>query len=243
VYAAFGAAGLSGVRLDSTAQGKTLPAVKTWPLVATSTNPDQTSTPVTWLRVVNDLLAAIGYRGVYADADGVFRSEPYTDPTSRAVEYVFDTSSLRSVPVGVDRALTVDVWAIPNRWVFICQNPPEGVTPDTSNGLVYTVDNASDGPTSQAPYPGGRGLTWPATYSYDAADAASLKAQGDTRVAADKRASATFGVTTATFPGAGHADVYAYIDEEAAMTRNVLVSKWSMPLDGGDVSWSWDIIT
>lgn len=243
VYAAFTAAGLSGVRLDSTAAGKTLPVVKTWPLVAVSTNPDQETTPVTWLRVVNDLLAAIGYRGIYADADGLYRSEPYTDPSARTPEYGFDTGALRSVPVGVDRALTRDVWATPNRWVFIASNPPSGVTPSTGNGLVYVVDNATDGPTSQAPYPGGRGLVWPATYTYDAADAASLKAQGDARIAADKRTTATFDTTTATFPGAGHADVYTYRDTDLGVTRTVAVSTWSMPLDGSDVTWKWQVIS
>jgi hypothetical protein len=242
IYQVFTDAGLTGVRLDSTAQGKTLPTRKAWPLVATSTDPDQDTTPVTWLRVVNDLLSAIGYRGVYADADGLYRSEPYTDPSSRAVEYTFDATSLRSVPVGLDRALTVDVWATPNRWIFTAQNPPQGVTPSAGNGLLYIVDNTTDGPTSQAPYPGGRGLVWPAAYSYDAADAASLKAQGDARVAADKRATATLEVSTATFPGAGHADVFRYADPDAGVTRTVQVSQWSMPLDGGDVSWSWDVI-
>lgn len=238
VRQAFTDAGLTGVLVDSTAEAATLPAAKTWPLVRVSTNPDDTNTPVTWLRVVNDLLTAINYRGVWADQDGQFRCEPYADPTSRAVEWTFDTGDLRGVPIGLERALTEDVWATPNRWVFIASNPPEGVTPSVGNGLVYQVDNASDGPTSQQ----ARGLVWPATYTYEAASAATLKGLGDRRVAADRRLTSTFDVTVGAFPGAGHADVYLYRDPAAGGDRRVQLSKYSMPLDGSDMSMTWGVI-
>lgn len=235
-------AGLTGVLIDSSATALTLPAVKSWPLVPSSTDPDQASTPTTWLRVINDLLTAINYRGVWADQDGYYRCEQYQPPAQRGAEYHFDADAgLRLL--GPQRVRTVDVWATPNRWVFIAQNPPDGVTPSQSNGLVYARDNLEDGPLSQAPWPAGRGLVWPATYTYDAATPDVLASLGDRRVAVDLATTTTFDVTTSPFPGAGHADVFTYADVAAGGTRRVQAASWSMPMSSAQMSWTWEVVS
>lgn len=237
---AFADAGVTGYLIDSSAQASTLPAAKTWPLVADSTNPDQTSTPVTWLRVINDLGGAVNFRGVWCDENGLYRLQPYQAPSVRPVEYAFTADSGVRL-LGPKRTRTRDAWATPNQWVFIAQNPPSGVTPSKANGLVYQRDNLAEDFLSQAAYPVGRGLVWPAVFTYDAADAATLAALGDRRVAADRATVTTFDVTTSPFPGAGHADVFSYTDAAAGGTYKVQATQWSEPQNSDQMSWTWQV--
>ena len=75
VRSAVTAAGLSGVNLDGTAEAKTLPSDMTWPLVKSTATTTSTSTgssasstatgATTWLNIVNELLGAISYRGLW----------------------------------------------------------------------------------------------------------------------------------------------------------------------------------
>src|SRR5690606_24348911 len=91
----------STLLLDGTRQGTELSEPAVWLL---------TDQPATWLRVINDLLAMIGYRGLWADEQGRFRSRPYRPPTEFGPEWTFDlTDPLRNI-VGEDRSLTADQW-------------------------------------------------------------------------------------------------------------------------------------
>jgi len=234
----FAAAGLSGVLIDGSAADSTLPVARSWLLVGDSTNPDQTSTPVTWLRIVNDLLNAINFRSVWADQDGQFRCGAYQDPVSRAPEWVFDSDSQLTI-VGEDRTLTEDVWATPNRWVFTQTNRAQGAPTPTEGDGIYAVVNQSDGPTSIT----ARGLTWTSVVEYEAASHAALVSLGNRRVGSDRRVTTTFKVSTGPFPGAGHFDVFTFSDAAAGGTRKVQATSWRMPLDGGNVEWEWEAVT
>lgn len=232
---AFADAGLSGVLIEGSAADDTLPATKTWPLVGKNqADPDQTNSPVTWLRVVNDLLRAINFRGVYANQDGVFVCEGYKAPATRAPEWTFDADDVDTI-VGEDRVLFEDVWATPNRWVFRQTNRPSGAPAATEGDGIYTVNNVSDGPTSQ----NSRGLVWADVIDFEAASQAKLVELGDRRVAADLRVTSVLQVSTGPFPGAGHADVFTYRDD-AIGERKVVATEWDMDLAGGDVSWLWE---
>lgn len=228
------AAGLTGVQLDTTAEAATLPVAMSWPLIP-ATGGD--SSPATWLRVVNDLLASVNYGGLWADELGVFRSGPYVAPSSRAPEWTFDTADPRTI-LGARRVRTRDVWATPNRWVFVQQNrdpaaaPPSGT--DGSTGL-YVVNDLTSPLTGQT----ARGQVWPRQVAVDAADAASLVARGDRIVAADKRVTATRAATTGPFPVAGHFDVFQVNDAELGNAR-VMASKWQLDLRGKDTTWTWE---
>ena len=227
VTAAVAAAGLTGVQLDSSAAAKTLPADRTWPILAETT-------PTTWLGIVNDLLAAIGYRGMYADNDGLLRSEPYADPAARAPEYVLPAYGDRSL-IGEVREQTTDLWNAPNRWVFVQQNAP--AAPVAGAGL-YVVTNQSDGPTSIDQ----RGLTWTKTLQVDAADQGSLQTRGDAVVAADRRATRTLKVRTVPWPAAGHADVYTYDDPALGGAVKVQARQYQLDLTGADTEWLLEVI-
>lgn len=234
----FAAAGLgSGVLIEGSAADNVLPVTRLWPLVASSPDPDQTDTPVTWLRVVNDLLRAINFQAVWADQDGVFRCGLYRPPSSRPVEYTFnaDTGTI----VGEQRTITGDRFASPNRWVFLQSNRPDGAPAPTEGDGIYTVNLPADDPLSAQQ----RGLVWNRVVKYEAASQAALVALGDRRVAGDRAVTTTFNVTTGPFPPAGHYDVFTYADTQALGTVRVQAVEWTMPLDGGDVTWTWERVT
>jgi hypothetical protein len=248
VRRAITAAGLTGVEFDGTSESVTLPQAMIWPLV----NNVAPGTPVydqtrreqetgvenatTWLRVINDLLFSIGYRGLYADpATGVYRSSPYVAPENRGEEHVFNFDDpLKSIVVP-DRTLTEDGWKAPNKWVFVRTNMP-GTPPATpvETAGVYTVDRSASDP---------RGLVWPQQIPLDVASQAALVAQGDNRVASDLRTTSIITVTTAPFPLAGHQDVYRYTD--ALMGKNAKVQEREFVLDlfGADMTHTWEVIS
>lgn len=239
IEAVFTAAGLTGLVIDGAAADSTLPADRTWPLVAESTDPDQTDTPVTYLRVVNDLLRGINFRSVYADENGVFRCEAYQSPASAPAEFTFTADDEFLTIVGEDRTVLEDVWATPNRWVFRNTTRPAGSPTATEGDGIYTYDlsDATNGDWL------GRKLTWTAVVDYEAATQAKLVELGDRRVAADRRLTSKLRVTTGPWPVAGHGDVYTFADVASGGTRKVLAPRWSFDLSGSDVSWDWEVVS
>lgn len=221
-------AGLSGVLLDGSAAGQTVPRPVVYPL--------SSQTPATWLRVINDLLQQVNYRGMYCDQLGRFRSEPYASPSTRPVEWTFDGGA--ATILGEDMVQTLDLWAIPNRWIFRQSNRADGsVAPVEGNG-VYTVNNLTNGLSSQ----GSRSpKVWPTTIDYEAASQAALVSLGDRRVASDLRASASYKVSTSPLPIAGHSDV-AVLAVDGALVK-VQAHSWSMPHDGSDMTWVLEAIS
>lgn len=202
--------------LDGTRSAAVLPGPMVWALT-----PDS---PASWLRIINDLLGAVGYRGLWMDENGVPRSEPYAAPSARPVEWVLDTTDRRTDLIGADRTLASDVWAARNWWRFVrkgmASQPVEGAG-------IYTVTNASTGRTSVAAL----GRTARAAVQYlDAVDQASLVAQGDKAVAADQAVSRTFTLSVDPLPIAGHFDVVRL--DDAGDSDKCQVTSWQLPLDG-----------
>lgn len=240
VTSAITAAGLSGVYLDSSASASTLPTAKVWPLVQAQSGSDgrrdKDNSNITWLAVVNELLADIGYRSLWADENGLFRSEPAALPAARAPEFTFSADDVNVTILGEQRTFLQDVWNVPNRWVFVQQNRVTGAAAPTEGDGVYTVNNTADGITSQS----ARGLVWAKVISLDAANQAALVTQGNVIVAADRRVAAVYKVTTGPFPAAGHLDVFTYADTALGGSVKVQAVSWQLPLDGGDMTWEWE---
>jgi hypothetical protein len=248
----------STLLLDGTASAATLPIQKVWPLLPDTST---TSAPVvtaadavtsgasngtTWLQIVNELLAMVSYRGLWCDWLGLFRSEPYANPAGRPVEATLDYGDVLRSVIARGRSVTQDFSTIPNVWIFVQQNlgasyasaPPE----PTEGAGLYTVDEHDD-PTT----PGYRGgLKWPVVIPLDAADQASLVAQGNARVAADKRVTKTLTVTTAPFPAAWHWDVYSYTDPDMGATYKVQSTQWQLDLGSNglpaDEQHTWEVV-
>lgn len=210
--------------VDQTAAADTLPSSRVWPL------DEQTTT----LRIVNDFHAAINYRGVWVDWDGKFRVEPYVTPEGRAPEWPYSTADERTSIVGIERTVEADTFEVPNKWVFIRNDPnqPFPTGTDGSDGC-YVVTNDFDGPTSieaRAGYEKRR------IVHLDAATPDSLTAQGDRIVAADKSVARVRTFTTGPNPLHWHWDVMSMVDPEVGGTVNLLGEQWTLPLRGGDMS-------
>lgn len=241
VRRAISEAGLGGVELNDEGADEVLPSDMIWPLVPkTSDNPsvDETASAgaTTWLRIVNDLLFSIGYGGLYADpASGVFRAQPYVNPLVRTPEHDFDFDSTNRAVISPDRSRTDDQFKAPNIWIFVRQtmpgNPP---VPPVEGSGVYTVDLTS---IDERPLP------WPQQITLDVSSQSALQSQGDARVAADRRGTTSYSLTTAPWPLAGHADVYTFSDQEQAKVGvPVLEASWSLPLNGADMTRTWNEI-
>ena len=219
------AAGVSApVLLDSTASAKTLASVMTWPQTS--------SESPTWMKVVNDLLAAIGYRGIWCDWDGAFRSGPYVNPSDRAVEWTFAVGDLKLGIVAANRFVANDVWGAPNWWRFIMNGLT--VAPVEGTGQ-YTTTNATTGLSSIASV----GRTVHASVVYlDAVDQASLVVQGDAIKAAAMRVTEVITASLSPFPAAWHFDVSTYSDSALGVDRKAQCRSWSLPLDGSDMAYT-----
>ncbi|MGO4935851.1 hypothetical protein ACTQ40_09770 [Collinsella sp. Sow4_D11] len=100
---------------------------------------ERTRTAVSWpagtprLTIINDLLAAIGYTPLRADAEGVYRSEPYIDPDQRTVQWDFRGGAYSVTAPEWSESLSAS--GIPNRYVVTTQES-EGVQP-----LVGVAEN------------------------------------------------------------------------------------------------------
>jgi hypothetical protein len=205
--------------------------------VARSTDPDQTDTPVTWLRIINDLQQAWNGRGVWCDDNGLYRLERYQAPSERAPEFTFDADDPTVSIVGEDRTVVADQWKQPNRWVFLWSNRPGGEQAVEGDGM-YVYDLPDSDPMSAA----NRGLVWTKVYKYEAASQDVLEAIGARRVADDQRISTQYRVGTGPFPAAGHADVFTYIDSAIGGSVKVQASTWELDLLGADMSWTWEAV-
>lgn len=211
------------LRLDGSGQSTALLSDMVWCLTSSGTS---------WLRIINDLLAAIGYRGLWANQDGELRSEPYQAPAVRPVEWSFDTADAATNLVGEDRTLAMDVWGAPNWWKFVRNGM--ATKPVDGDGIYFPAANASD-PASTT-----LGRLRRKVVFLDAANHASLVAQGDKIVAEDRQVARRFELSVDPLPIAGHFDVVQFVD--AGSSDKCQVSSWSLPLDGSPGRWSLEAV-
>lgn len=210
----------SSVALDPAAAAKTFQSPKAYPLTENWT----------YLRIVNDVLDGLGYRGLWADRDGKLRSEPYQAPADRSPEWVWDADASDNI-VGEDRSETPVYGEIPNQWVFV-RNDTSGAVLTEGDG-IYTVTNQSDGPSSVDAR--GRIVRGPAIL-LDAVDQDALVVQGDRKVASDKRAASTIDLPTGVNPHLWHFAVSLLRDSAFGAERKVVDVGWRLPLDGSDMT-------
>lgn len=179
----------------------------------------------TTLRIINDLLAAVGYKGLYADRNGVFRSEPYTSPSTDNILFDYSTAHAETVLLD-DYSASSDLFDIPNRWVFINDNPTQAV-PSEGAG-IYTVANQSDGDSSID----SRGRIITRIVRLDAADQTSLVTQGDRIAEADRQPLTILDFRSSPNPDHWHRAVITVDAAEVGIASGTrfIENEWSQPL-------------
>lgn len=207
-----------------------LPAALVWPL------DDNT----TWLTVVNDLLAAVGYRGIWSDWRGALRCEPYISPTDRDAEWVYHGTGAAS-QLSVGKTVTRDLFDTPNRWIAVRRDNIDGPQPVEGDGM-YTYTNEYIGPTSVEARR--RVITAP-LIQVDAVDQAALVAAVQDRAAADMSTPTVIELAVPVpNPAHWHFDRVFVDDPALGGFAEVLVTKWTLPLapDTGDMTQTWSVL-
>lgn len=176
----------------------------------------------TYLRILNDLLAAINYESAWFDENGRLVCRPYQSPAVRSSEYTYAANELSVIAGAVDQAL--DLFDIPNKWVL---NVSEADRP----ALTGTYTNTStSSPTSTASR--GRTIVDFRT-EQDAADQATIDAKA-ARLGFE--ASQVFEVvkfTTAAMPMHSNADVLTLSIPGLAIDAKYSEHEWELPLEVG----------
>lgn len=223
------AQGYTKYSIDQTAGGAVLPAPMVWIL---DDNP-------TWMTIVNDLLGAVGYAGVWSDWDGVLRLAPYRLPQDRGPEWSYNVGKTTSM-IRPARARVQDFYKAPNRWVFKRSGSAtiDGPPPVEGNG-IFTYINQRSGQTSVEAR--GRVITAP-TQSVEAVDQAALVTQGTMRIEADLRLKTTLELSTFPNPMHWHFDRVNYDDGAFGAPMRCLVTRWTLPLDGTAMTHEWSVI-
>ena len=215
------AAGETRVAIDQSAVAVTLPTARVWPL-------DQGTTR---LKVINDLLGLVGYVPLWSDRDGVLRSAPDVPRAQIGPMWAYSADSVQTSTVSVDREVSADLFAAPNRWVFVSDDPAAGTFPAEGAG-IYTVTNQSDGPASVD----ARRRTITQVVRLKAASQAALVVQGDQIVAAAKRVAQQLSMKAGPNPAHWDRDVVTVADAQLGLSgARFEVLSWRFPLDGADM--------
>lgn len=216
--------------------GSTLPNQLSWPFDAAE--------PVTFLDVVQTLLASIGYREVWVDWNGKFRVEPFIDLQDEPVEWTFDLSDPDTV-LTEDRGQDIDIYDVPNWWRFVMADLPDLPVEGVSQFTWTDSSPANPGSTVN------RGRVIRHIETVSVASYADLVDYAQRTIVATLKPGETFSVKTQPFPLAWHLDVIEYRDEallDALPTtpgplRRVVSTGWKLPLDGmDDMEWTWQTI-
>lgn len=221
------ARGITQYVIDQDAVASVLPTDRVWAF-------DDTTT---WLTIVNDLLASIGYAGIWSDWDGKLRCHPYIRPIDRGSEWTYDVGGLTSM-LATARSSHRDFTLAPNRWVFVRQNNIDS-TPPTEGDGVYTYVNELAGDTSVA----GRKRTITKKVSVDVADQVSLLAAAQRTIDADTHIPVKVAAETFPNPLHWHFDLLNLDDPALGPATHVLGTRWTLPLDGGNQSHEFTILT
>lgn len=228
IRAAIAAAGSeAGVLLDGNLIDTELPAPMVWAVT------DQGSTQ--WLRIVNDMLEAINYRGLWVDENGSYRSEPYQNPFTTQPSWTFHTGPGQQTVISPSRTVTQDLYDAPNWWRFVRRNHP--TTPVDGNGR-YTFENLSAGPSSRSAI--GRKRPKGPVF-LDAADQDALEAAGNRTINEDMAVTKVIRLQVDALPIVQHLDVVEVINEDDTKDRAVVVESTTNQ-DGSKGEWVLEVI-
>lgn len=215
--------------IDQARAGTVAPSSRAWAF-------DET---ITWLTILNDLLGAIGYAGVWSDWDGRLRCEPYVNPVERSPEWYYSDDPATTM-LSTDREYHTDFFEAPNRWVYYRSNAAEEEAPVEGNG-IYTYQNDTVGDTSVAAR---RGLVITRVVGVDVADQAALIARANQGIQADMEVPTLINVRTSPNPLHWHFDRIVVQDSHAMPIGDVQATQWTLPLAPSteDMEQSWTVL-
>lgn len=193
---------------------------------------------ITFLSIINDLLGAIGYQGLWSDWDGRLHLARYVRPIDRAPEFVYD-SSLPEQAMTNDDLRRVDRYLdAPNSWTFVRTNSTaDDAQPVEGNG-IYTYVNQSNGKTSVD----ARGRPIRKVVRVEAADQDSLISRAEQTIAADRVTSPKLIGTSSPNPAHWHFDRITVYEPRLGPPMDCLSTQWTYNLKGGDMSHEWTIL-
>jgi hypothetical protein len=194
----------------------------------------------TWLTIVNDLLASVGYAGIWSDWNGRLRCERYILPQLREVEWTY-TDDPATTMLGTKREVEYDFFAAPNKWVTYRTNAVDDVAPSEGAG-IYTYVNQSVGKTS---VDARGGLVVTRAVGVDAADQASLIAQALQTIQTDMDIPTVITAETAPNPLHWHFDRLYVQDSGATPAADVQCTEWriTLPPAGATMQQTWRVIS
>jgi hypothetical protein len=225
----------SAIYRDTSAGLRTAHKEATWPVVEAATA----------LEIINELLAMAGCADLYCDRNGRYHMEKLVDLVAAAPEWVFDWDSATTV-VTEDRTETIDLWDVPNEWVFVRSvDPGTDEAPSFGEGYL-TVTNQSAGPASLDARAGRavRSVT-----SVDAADQLAFEAQVAEIIQDEKSPSHIVEITASPVPVLWDRQVVSYADSaipgdiEAVTPIKMTVDAWTLPLDGSDATYTLSMVS
>lgn len=231
--------------VDFTETTSTLTHDMVWPSGASDPYNSQNS-QITYLAIINDLLAQVGYAPVWVDWNGVFQMHPYVAPLDRTIEWEFDVQDAEDGIVADPRTSQQDWFDTPNQWQFIITNlnaaPVEGETQFTYQ------DNSPDNPSS-IQNRGGRIIS--KVVFIAAADFDSLVLLATQQIILDLMPAETISITTSPFPLAWHYDLVGLTDQNLVNVPPLLTARrlllgltWQETLDGSaDTAWTFQTVT
>lgn len=173
------------------------------------------------LTAVNQLLQAINYNPIYANANGKLICEPYTEPVDRSVDcsYVTDKKSI-TLPNPEEE---LDVFNAPNKIVRYLETADRGV-------LISSVTN-SDPYSKLSTVSRGRTIVDIAPVS-DIADQATLDAY-TARIATEKKIYQKVIFRTAVMPNHESNDCIYVINKELDVAGKYIETAWNIEMKTG----------
>ncbi len=219
--------GYSRYIIDQSRAADVAPDNKTWAL----------DDAISWLGIVNDLLAMVGYAGIWSDWNGWLRCAPYIRPLDRAYEWYLAADQYSILdPEG---EIEFDMHDAYNRWVGIRQNNPEDAAPVEGNG-VYTLENQSIGPTS---IDARAGMVNTRQESFDVVAQGDLVGAVNSMADADMSIPTTITTSTGPLPLAWHFDRYLLDNPDVGLASEVMSTNWDLPLNGDAMSHTWSVLS
>jgi hypothetical protein len=200
------------VSTNITASAATLPATMEW------------DPGTTYLRIINDLLAAINYESASFDEVGKFIAKPYVSPTARASDFTYATDASSVIADGIDQ--TLDLFSVPNVFVLVKSEPDQATLRS-----VYT--NASPtSPTSTV----NRGRSIATVIAeQDAPDQTTLDAKAARAASDASQVYEEVEFDSAIMPMHGTNDVLTFQADGLAISTQYAEHEWSFPLKAGEM--------